>query len=267
MKYRQTPVWIALGILTILLAVGVQRAGAYEYDTTYYVTEYADHSDPIHTSTRWEDATASSAADEYTGECSAGTHTFSEATRDDAAAADAVAHASFCIYWTWDGPPGTAPGGVLVWEHDGQGWAAIEGDRGTTSATTHAEAHAGGETHVSWGFPTGYNVAFAQVGASVDNSNTATWDPTVPYCAGNAEFDYDVTGGLHAGWFDPAISWWTYDNGGYGIPEGTTQPFFTGYAAAACDSAASVDGQTDDDWAFSQTYAGTLVRATAEFNY
>ena len=254
---------IAIGGTIILLVTPSHRVEAYEWITTLFADtdEYATPA--VHTSTRWEDATASADADAESGVCSCGVHTYSDAMTDDSADAYAQAWGAYRIDWVWSGPPGTSPAGLLLWEHDGQGGASIEAYRLGDDGGTHCAASA---TSTSIAVdPYLRSECVGGVTGSVYDNDQATGDPNYYYASAGADHYHSLSGGYDEGMFNPSMNWWVYDYVGHWIPAGTGQFNFQAGVVCVSESEASATG-AEDVRAWADTYTSALIRATVTFN-
>lgn len=253
----------------VLLVTQVQRAAAYEYVGTLYEDEYDDASPEVHTSTKWEDATASATPDKNDSTCSCGVHTYAWAKVEDSAIAFAMAWAMVSEEWVWNGPPGTAPGGTLDWNHDGQGLVSLWGYRDSTQGSTRCASNADSLTGATCSTGPLLSRFIGSAEGSVSDWNLATagtshdvTDATLPEAWHFADQYPAPPGGYGYGWFDLLLNWGIYDYGSANIAPGTAQFIFD--FPAFCDSYS--EAEADGDAAtWSSTYASALVRAHGTF--
>jgi hypothetical protein len=227
---------LATPILLALFFVGPGRVHAYEYvagAATYGsgpAYQYAS------TSTKYEHGSAG--AEPYeTGYviCSADGEGW--AKNNDTASVDVGADALVVLYWTWDGPPGTAPGGTLSWLQDGDGGSEANGwndlpNGGNASCSSEANSGVEGDgwSSSSWasananGSATDY--AQGSGNCSATGSPSPATDPPVE----------DEGSGLYS----YAINWDSFyePDDPETVASGTTTVTIFGYASCSCSGEA-----------------------------
>jgi hypothetical protein len=253
--------FLGMAAVAIVATVAPQKAHGYEYEPTvdpYYVWD-----DPINneTSTMEEDAEAVAAATSGgTLTCYATVYTW--ATADDSARVDYMSsHAVWTKSWQWNGAPGTAPGGTLTWEHDGDGvvttnahntlggggyaWSLSNADSETGSVNPNFGVYASGNAN---GYVTNDN--YPTGGSSVSGV------PDDP----DAYPDNDTD---DRGKYYYSMVWDSYEDGQETIPSGTGYVEF--WASVWCDvygAAGAGPTASSEAWADGAAHAGAGVEAT-----
>jgi len=254
---------LSMGVLTVLLIGLSQKATAYEYVPSTESSEDVSFTPEDHTTTHWEDATASGDADESTGICSCDVHTYAWA-KGDYASATAHAQYTYGKHWVWSGPPGTtAPGGSLSWSLDGQGFEWAWASSWPRTGSSYASAYVESDTWTAVVSP--YNFYYSLGYSSGDVTNNG--NPTGGSNWGGSPWPFykpiDDDGG--PGWFDYSIRWATDPSGSEPVASGTTHVDFLGGAICDSDSYASGTPTGSSAEAQSYTYGSGLARLTGTF--
>lgn len=255
-----------LSVLLVLAMDSVETVKAYEYVED--IETYEDQSDGYNrrTSTYIEYAYASANAEDLgdgagAGDCDVSTHTWAE---NDTAVADSSADAAWHIDWTWDGPPGTAPGGTLSWYHWGFGHANAWGhnDEITDPNTQGAFSVANADSQTcALGTPGG--LAYATINAlgyvyddeRGQGAVSAEGEPEYPWTGPDPQTGYS--------WYDMSIDWDLEAEDEETIAEGTSYVYFSGHVDCDNYSAAAAGGTE----AVAKTAASANVSVTADFDW
>lgn len=253
--------------LLILAAIAALMAGmervtmGYSYvastpDPELYDDDYETPDD--YTSTHTEDAYALGNADSD-GTCVADVASYAWAVDGDAAVAEAEATAGWGRSWTWDGPPGTAPGATLGWSYWGDGYASAGGDSslgngGSTISVTSASGSAGGNGSGGgadgWGDASGY--VYDDDLASASASRGGSPEPD-----GNEPVEQEGYG-----WYNAFINWANYDGDSTSIASGTSNIYFSGGAYCSTYSGAG----TGPSGSGAEADAGASANASASLS-
>lgn len=251
----------SLVILLVLAAVTVKTANAYEYvqgDWEGYAYESAEIRDIGST---WEEyATTSSNANEETGVCKCLLYVYAKA-KDDFALADADAYAFLLTDWTWDGPPGDAPGGELTWIHDAGGAKTGAWGNNTESATSSSGASAG-----SWSTGTeGSAWAYIDVCGYITNGETIDGE-----CVPDADPYGELDPGEVNEYTTPpeyafTVDGWSFSTGDEEIiASGTTYIYFAG--GIDCEAMAVTTNRGTEYWAQAFADAEAEIEVDADFD-
>jgi len=145
--------------------------------------------------------------------------------------------------WTWNGPPGNAPGGTLDWSQNGRGNSYAYGDNALNggSADSLADAESGVYSYGTEG--SGYGSAYAW-GYATDNNwglgnYSCSADPSEDFSIGDTNYNFGI------GWYSYAVEWEFETGDEESIPSGTTYVWFAG--GADCDCAASANASDEAD--------------------
>jgi hypothetical protein len=256
-----------LAALVIVAIPTAETAKAYQYVEDVETYEYASDGYNVRTSTSIEYAYASANAEDQGGgagacSCVVSTHTWAE---NDSAVADSSADATWLIDWTWDGPPGEAPGGTLSGDHWGCGRADAWGHNDITDPQTQSGYSLGDAWSQTWATGTAGLLAAATIralgyvydydwGTTQTGANAEPWEDL--WTDPNPEAGY--------GWYDVYILWDLDTADDATIPSGTSYVYFAG--GANCDnlSAAAAGGGAEAD---AKTLAVATVSVWADFDW
>ena len=227
-----------LGALLILAIPTVETAKADEYVEDVETYEYASDGYNIRTETSIEYAYAfATAKDEGDGagacSCVVKTHTWA---KNDSAVADSSADATWIIDWTWDGPPGEAPGGTLSWDHWGCGRADAWGHNDITDPETQSGFSVADAESQTWAAGNPGGLAHATIGAfgivydddwgDVDFSMDAEpWE----------KLWKDPNPETGSGWYNAYILWDLETENEEDIPSGTSYVTLLGTVTVFCE--------------------------------
>lgn len=219
-----------------MIATGIVQTANAEYveDIDYGNDSYESEEGP------GEDNNAVGTADEQ-GECTCMVYADCDANGvegPESTYANAWAYGTFIIDWTWNGPPGGAPGGTLDWSVGGGGNAYAYGYNkvpdGDATSASDAESEIWSDDPNDSSYGSGY-----AYGAAIDEDEP--W--------GNWSWDADPNEGFRAnstnrwaekGNYSYSIEWeFEAGNPEEEIASGTTYIYFAG--GAYCDCAASAN--------------------------
>ncbi len=233
-KRRWYELLLSSVIACLLLGAGaVQTANAYQYeqdedwDTDYYEYE-SGFGAWAYTNPEASSGSCSCSAIALTG------------TEGDSCYASASCYGWYMIWWTWNGPPGEAPGGSLSWSVGGSGSASASGSTSITYPGDEATSCADADSDI-WGSGTegsanGSGAAWGSVSDyELGSCGTSAYgDPEDDFEAGEPEED-ETYGGYSA-----SISWSLDSGDSESIPSGTTSVYFDG--GADCSGSSSSNG-------------------------
>ena len=222
--------WMFLCVVVLLITpwASLQTVAHYEYEET--PQRYSDWDPPINneSSTAEEDAEATaSATEDGTVGCYATAYTW--AKDGDGATAGISSEASWGLFWEWNGPPATAPGGTLSWEHDADGSAIVDGNNIVANGSAFNVADASSGT--SSGSPGSSSWATGNAQASVYDSDTATGEASA---TGSPDPDVFPSEYPDLGEYYYSVIWDSFADGMESIPVGTSYVSFSGGVSCSC---------------------------------
>ena len=251
--------WIFLVVVLLISPWGsVQTVGAYEYEETPH--RYWDWDPPINneSATAEEDAEATASATVGgTVSCYATAYTW--AKDGDGATADISSYASWGLSWEWNGPPATAPGGTLSWEHDADGSATANGEN--TVGSGEALSAAGASSETSSSSPGSSSWATGNAEASVYDNATATGEASAD---GSPTPDVYPTENPGTGRYYYSVTWDSFADGTEAILDGTSYVSFSGGVSCYCWSGAGAGPHAigAEAWADATSHGGGGLEAS-----
>lgn len=246
-----------LAFVAIMVSLTMQNAFAsYVEDSDYGYDSYESEEGP------GEDNNAVGSADEE-GECVCTVWADCDANGvegPESTYANAWAYGTYIIDWTWNGPPGEAPGGTLDWSIDGGGNSYAYGYNKVPDgdATSVADANSGIWSDGTEGSAYANGEAY---GAAIDEGEPWgdwTWD-AVPWQG----FSQGPTNRwAEKGNYSFSIEWeFAASNPEEDIASVTTYVYFSGGADCGCASSANAY-DTAESHANSDSYAFAGVDGT-----